>query len=178
MASEELAAALERMQSVLVRRPAAAVREDRPAIARWQEGARVATGDADGDRIVTDLPPELGGGGRGDPTPGWLLRAGLAACAATRIAMAAATARVQLASLEIEARSRSDARGLLGIPDGDGQPVQAAPLEIVLAVRIAAHGAAAEAVRQLADDACRGSPVFEAVATKVPVNLQVIVDPA
>ena len=42
--------------------------------------------------------------------------------------MGAAAAGIVLAMLEVVARSRSDTRGLLGMLDADGAPVNAAPL--------------------------------------------------
>jgi uncharacterized OsmC-like protein len=60
------------------------------------------------------MPSEVGGSGD-QVTPGWLFRAGLASCAATRIAMAAAAEGIELATLEVRASSRSDTRGLLGM---------------------------------------------------------------
>ena len=47
-----------------------------------------ATGDS-GQSVVTDMPEAVGGGGSA-PSPGWLSRAALATCDATRIALRAA----------------------------------------------------------------------------------------
>ena len=91
MASQDIAAAMQRVESVLRRRPEVGLHDDAPATARWQSGTRVVSSHANGTQIVTDMPTELGGSGD-QVTPGWLLRAGLASCLATRIAMAAAAA--------------------------------------------------------------------------------------
>src|SRR3954469_20453810 len=112
------------------------------------------------------LPPtcraSLGGTGE-QVTPGWLFRAGLASCTATRIAMAAAEPGIELATLEVVAGSRSDTRGVLGMSDAAGAPVPSAPSEVQLQVRIAARGADSQRVERLVDEACRSSPIAAAV---------------
>ncbi|HUE09319.1 MAG TPA: hypothetical protein VMQ54_00200, partial [Steroidobacteraceae bacterium] len=110
MASQEIAAAMQRVESILTRRPEVGLHDDEPATARWQGGARVASSHANGTLLLTDMPTELGGTGD-QVTPGWLFRAGLASCLATRIAMGAAAAGFELTLLEVLAGSRSDARG-------------------------------------------------------------------
>ncbi|MCY1307209.1 OsmC-like protein [compost metagenome] len=117
----------------------------------------------------------LGGNGEG-VTPGWLMRAALAACESTRIAMAAATAGIELKTLEVRADSRSDLRGVFGMPGDDGQPVAAGPLEVRLSVRIAAPGVPAGRVRALVEEGDRLSPMSCAVRRVVPVVLQIDVE--
>ena len=110
MTTGDLAQALQRAQSVLRRRPEMGLHDDAPATARWQHGTRTVASHANGMQMTTDMPGELGGSGD-QVTPGWLFRAGLASCAATSIAMAAAAQQIELTSLEVRATSRSDARG-------------------------------------------------------------------
>lgn len=114
MASPEIAAAMRRFESVLKRRPEVGLHDDALATARWESGTRVVSSHANGIHLSTDMPTELGGSGD-QVTPGWLFRAGLASCLATRIAMGAAAAGFELAMLEVLASSRSDARGMLGM---------------------------------------------------------------
>jgi len=102
-----------------------------------------------------------------------LFRAGLAACAATRIAMAAAAEGIELASLEVLASSRSDTRGLLGMTDADGEPVFAGPLEVELLVKISAPGVSTERLRTLVETSQRCSPVPNALQTAVPLALRI-----
>jgi organic hydroperoxide reductase OsmC/OhrA len=125
--------------------------------------------------MVTDMPAELGGGGD-RVTPGWLFRAGLASCLATRIAMGAATAGIELTLLEVLASSRSDARGLLGMADVSGEPVGAGPRDVQLLVRIAAPGVSAETLQTLVEDSSRCSPITAAARDAVPVALRIEVD--
>ena len=54
------------------------------------------------------------GGEASAPTPGWYVRTGVASCTATVIALRAAELGLQLDRVEVEVRSRSDKRGMLG----------------------------------------------------------------
>jgi uncharacterized OsmC-like protein len=133
---------------------------------------RVMTRHANGTQIATDMPAELGGEGN-QVTPGWLLRAGLASCLATRIAMEAATAGILLTRLEVIAKSTSDARGLLGMMGDSGEPITPAPCEVHLGVRIGASDASRVRLRALIDTSLRCSPVSAAVERAVPVELRI-----
>ena len=175
MTTQEIAAALRRLEAVLRGRPEAGLHDDGPAIARWEGGVRVATGDAGGVRIVTDMPREFGGSGD-KASPSWLFRAALASCATTRIAMAAAAEGIELTALEVVAGSRSDTRGILGLADGDGEPVPAGPRDVQLQVRIGARGASPERLRTLVADSGRCSPMTDAAQSALPVALRVDVD--
>jgi uncharacterized OsmC-like protein len=175
MTIKDIAAALQRVESVLRRRPAIGIHDDAPATARWQTGLRVVTAHANGMQMLTDLPAELGGGGD-QVTPGWLFRAGLASCCATRIAMGAAAAGIELSLLEVSASSRSDIRGLFGMADGSSQPVGAAPCDVQLLVKIAAPGVSAQRLQGLVEDGNRCSPVSAAVRDAIPVAVLVEVD--
>jgi hypothetical protein len=126
MAAPDLATALQRVHAVLQRRPDSGLHDDAPATARWSGGTRVVASHANGAQVATDMPAELGGTGD-QVTPGWLFRAGFASCAATSIVMAAAREGITLQTLELKASSRSDARGLLGMADANGQPLDSMP---------------------------------------------------
>lgn len=177
MAVQGLAAAIQRVEAVLRRRPEAGVSDDAPATARWGGGTRVISRHDSGAEVVTDMPAEIGGSGD-QVTPGWLLRAALASCAVTRIAMAAACDGIVLSTLEAQARSRSDARGLLGIADADGTPVSAGPSDVELTVRIGAQGISAERLQALVEQSGRCAPVTSAMRTAVPVTLRIEVERA
>jgi organic hydroperoxide reductase OsmC/OhrA len=177
MTIEDIAAAVQRVESVLRRRPATGIHDDAPATAQWQTGLRVVARDANGAQFATDMPSELGGSGE-HVTPGWLFRAGLASCLATRIAMGAATAGIELTSLEVLASSRSDARGLFGMADVAGEPVGAGPCDVQLLVRIAAAGVPAGQLQTLVEDSNRCSPISAAARNAVPVALRIEVGEA
>lgn len=175
MTLHDIAAARQRVESVLRRRPQSGISDDAPATARWEGGMRVVSRHANGTQLPTDMPTELGGSGD-QVSPGWLFRAGLASCAATSIAMAAANDGVALTRLEVRASSRSDARGLLGLPDVDGAPVFAGPSDVTLHVRIAASAVPPERLRALVDASLRSSPIPSAVEHALPVALHVDVE--
>ncbi|NCT82805.1 MAG: OsmC family protein [Comamonadaceae bacterium] len=170
-----IAAALERVSAVLRKRPELGLHDDAPARVRWEGGTRVRALHDSGLRVDTDMPAELGGGGQG-VTPGWLLRAGTAACAVTCIVMQAAARGVTLRTLDARVGSRSDTRGLLGLAGADGQAVGAAPLQMVLHVRIAADGMTQAEIRELVAQACQCSPVPAALRQPVPLTLDIEVE--
>lgn len=176
MAAHEIAAAFERVASVLRRRPEAGIGDDTPARAEWAGGTRVITHDGGGHgMVVTDLPTELGGQGEA-PSPAWLLRAALASCVATRVLLEAAMHGIELRSLDVRACSRSDARGLIGMSDAAGRPVPAGPADLRLQVRIGAPGLAPARLRQLVEDGCRASPVAHALQAQLPVALLIEIE--
>jgi uncharacterized OsmC-like protein len=172
MSAEYVANALERAEVVLRRRPDMGMHDDSPAVALWRGSTRIVTNNGSGIEISTDMPSELGGTGD-QVTPGWLLRAGLAACTATRIAMGAAREGIELTKLELRATSRSDTRGLLGMAESDGSPVGAGPQDVQLHVTIAAHGVPAEKLRALVEESHRCSPVPCAIQEETPVGLHI-----
>lgn len=175
MTSQKISTAMDRLTAILQRRPEFGLQDDTPATARWESGLRVVSSHENGTQLVTDMPAELGGGGS-QVTPGWLMRAGLASCAATRIAMGAAAERIALSSLEVSAHSRSDARGLFGMADADGAPVDAGPLAVDLLVRICAPGVAPERLRALVEKSHDCSPVGNALRRAVPIYLRIDIE--
>ena len=121
-----------------------------------------------GEDLVTDMPAAVGGGGAG-LSPGWLLRAGVASCAASLIAMEAARAGLTTVRLTIEVDSESDDRGILGM-DAD---VFAGPLSVRIRVDAAFEGgdpADGEAAIHRGIERC---PVADAVGRAVPVTLEI-----
>jgi uncharacterized OsmC-like protein len=175
MTAKDIAAAAHRVESVLRRRPEAGVHDDAPATARWDGDLKVVAAHANGFQLETDMPEELGGRGQ-SVTPGWLLRAGLASCAVTRIALAAASEGVALRTLEVTARSRSDVRGIFGMADENGAPVSAGPRNLELHVRISAPRVTKERLKLLVETSNRCSPVSCAMQEAVPVALHIEVE--
>ena len=172
MSAEYVADAMQRAEVVLRRRPDMGIHDDAAATARWRGNTRIITSHSNGIEIPTDMPGELGGTGD-QVTPGWLMRAGLASCTATRIAMGAAAAGIELTALELRATSRSDTRGMLGMNEADGTPVGAGPREVQLYVTIAAQGVSAERLRALVEESHRCSPVPCAMQEETPVELHI-----
>jgi uncharacterized OsmC-like protein len=178
MALADIAAAQQRVVAVLSKRPAAGQQDDTPARVRWDGELRTrAIHPKGGAEIALDMPPEIGGGAAG-VTPGWLLRSALASCAVTRIAMLAAAEGLTLTTLEAQASSRSDARGLMGVAAADGSAVAASPHDVQLQIRIGAAGVAPERLRALVAATVPLSPVTCALTSALDVTLQVQVEGA
>jgi uncharacterized OsmC-like protein len=177
MAQRDVAAALERTGKVLQRQPCLGLHDDIAATARWEGGLRAIASHPAGHQVITDMPAELGGSGD-QVTPGWLVRAGLASCATTTIAMAAAQHGVALDRLEVHAASRSDARGVLGLAEPDGAPVYPGPQALELSVTIAARGVAPERLRALVESCQHRAPMSAALREAVPITLTITVGAA
>jgi uncharacterized OsmC-like protein len=171
MAAQDIAAALDRVAYALERHPAAGIHADMPATARWQGGTHVLAIHPLGAMVPTEMPEQLGGTGE-HVTPGWLFRAGLASCAATSIALAAARLGIELTLLEVRADSNSDTRGMLDVADSSGAPVDAGPFDMQLHVRIAGM-AAAERLQGLVEQALGHSPIPAAVRNATALALHI-----
>jgi len=172
MTIERIAAALHRVESILQRRPGAGLSDDAPAVARWEGGARVVSSHPGGVSVATDMPSELGGMGE-EVTPGWLWRAALSSCLATRIVMAAAVDGIDLTSVEVLASSRSDLRGLLGMKAASGAVPSPAPSDVQLHVRIQAADASRERLQALVARSQACSPMQIAAIRALPIEVSV-----
>jgi uncharacterized OsmC-like protein len=156
------------VRTALASKPDAGPAPDRPATAVMEDGLRCRAEGGDGWAIVTDMPAPVGGGGSA-PTPGWLIRAALASCAATTIAMRAAELEIALTRLEVTAESETDMRGLLGVGNG----VEPGPVTARLRVELAAEGADEQQLEELVRWADSHSPVGDCVQRAVPVELEI-----
>lgn len=175
MAVQDIAAALQRAESVFRRRPSAALQQDAPATASWQGGTRIVATHDNGASVPTDMPTEFGGSGD-QVSPGWLFRAGLASCAATCIAMRAAAQGIELRFLRLSAHSCGDARGVLGMMEADGTPVYAGFQDLRLRVEISAPQVSRERLEALVEHGLRVSPVYAALHESVLIGIQIEVD--
>lgn len=141
---------------------------DKPAVAVIEAGLRCRATGPDDAALVSDMPTAIGGGGAA-PTPGWLLRAALANCDATVIAMRAAQEGVTLATLEVTVDGESDDRGLLGMDDA----IPAGPLSVRTRVRIGADGESQARLREIVEWAEAHSPVADAIGRAVPKRIEI-----
>jgi len=161
--------ALESVARTLSEQPEKARGKAAPLTARLVDGLRFEVRGASGELVHTDMPAMLGGEASA-PNPGWLLRAALAACTATVVAMRAARQGVNLTTLEVVSEGDTDQRRLLGIDD-------AAPsiTGLRLKVRVGAERATDEQLRSLAAWGDAHSPVActlrmpPAIATEVEI---------
>lgn len=172
MATAVVAEALARAKDVFGKRPSAALHDDAPGVARWDGGVRTVTCHPAGHEVATDMPSELGGAG-GEVSPGWMVRAGIAACTATSIAMTAAMEGIELDVLEVRAESRSDTRGVLGLTEADGAAVYPGPMGLAMHVRIAAAGVSADRLRALVEQANARAPMSAIVRDALPMPLKI-----
>ena len=146
--------AIEKLATVLAQQPDKARAKSVPATALVESGLRVQVTGPHGERLSTDMPPAVGGGGSA-PNPGWLLRAAMASCHATMIALRAAQVGVALTSLEVTVSSDLDVRGMLGTDAG----VSAGLIGLRTHVKIGANNAAADHLREIVQWADEHSPV-------------------
>ena len=107
--------AIEKAASAIVADPAKAHVKS-SATARFTAGLRCEVTGPRGERSATDMPPGVGGQASA-PNPGWHLRAAMASCTATVIAMRAARLGIALTTLEVTVESESDQRFMLGTDD-------------------------------------------------------------
>jgi uncharacterized OsmC-like protein len=154
MSTERIREAIERASAIFTERPEAARRQGLAVTARLTGGLKCEV-RCPGDRVVhTDMSVPLGGEGTA-PSPGTLLRASLASCTATVIAMRAARLGISLRTLEVTVESDSDLRGLLGTDDS----VSAGFSALRTRVRIGADGVSRDQVKTLIDWSDAHSPV-------------------
>lgn len=168
MTIEHIQKSIQQVSKHFSSKPEAAMREDYAAVAVMEEGLRCQITGSGGAALTTDMPEGIGGGGT-SARPGWLLRAALASCDATVIAMRAAQLGIILSRLEVAVSSETDGRGLLGIADN----VPPGPIEIRIDVRIAADGVSPERLREIVEWAEEHSPVGDTVRRAVPCRLEI-----
>jgi len=160
---------LERARRLFLEKPAAAKKPNAMATAVWRDGLSCEIAGPSGEKATTDMPEAMGGSGAAC-NPGWLLRAGMASCAATAIAMRAALVGIELRLLEVTVQSESDARGLVGIPD---IPTTLGGMR--MSIRIGADGIDAAKLRELAAWGETHSPVSCTLRERPPVAVDVMV---
>lgn len=161
--------ALEQARRTFLETPSAARKRNAGATAVWRDGLACEITGPSGERAVTDMPAPLGGKGTG-PNPGWLLRASMASCTATAIAMRAALLGIELRTLEVNVESESDARGLAGI---DG--ISMALADIRMTIRLGADNVPGTELHELAMWAAAQSPVSCTLRERPPVAVDVTV---
>ena len=144
---------IERTSATLAQDPAKARSTAAPLTARLIDGLNFEVTGAGGESVRTDMPRTVGGEASA-PNPGWLMRAALAACTGTVIAMRAARTGVKLTALEVQAESDTDNRRLLGLDD-EAPSV----LGLRLRVRIGAPETSEATLREIAAWGDAHSPV-------------------
>ena len=163
MSAESIREAIEKTSKVLTEQPEKAKSKNVPATARLLDGLRCEATGPNGESLHTDMPPAMGGAASA-PGPGWALRAALASCTATAIAMRAARLGINLTTLEVTVESYSDSRGLLGLDD----KISAGLSSLTTRIKIGAAGVPPDQLRELAEWGDHHSPV--ACTARIPPN--------
>jgi uncharacterized OsmC-like protein len=165
---ESIRDAIETAFGHLKEHPEAAVATDAAATAVREEGLRFRVDGPNGS-VTSDMSKSVGGGAAA-PTPGWLLRAALASCDATTVAMEAARDNVELTQLAVTVESDSDFRGVLGV-DGSVHP---GPLAVRVRIELAAPDATEDQLREIVRRAELHSPVRDALAREVSMTTEIV----
>ena len=163
--------AAKKLRAAIAEDPAKSRARNVPATARLVEGLRCELTGPYNERIVTDMPPAVGGTAAG-PNPGWLMRGALASCTATVIAMRAAEVGVALSHLEVRVETDSDLRGILGMDES----ITAGHGPVRFKVTIASPAASPETLREIVEWADRHSPVTCTVreAPECTIDIEVV----
>src|SRR3954447_20502882 len=152
----------------LIEHPEAAVSTDAAATAVREDGLRFRVEGPKG-AVTTDMAGSVGGGASA-PTPAWLMRAALASCDATLIAMEAARDGVELTDLKVTVDSESDFRGVLGVDDS----VDAGPRAVRVRVEVAAANASDDQLHEIVVRAEARSPVRDAVVREISMGTEIV----
>lgn len=166
---ESIRSAIEAASRHLTEHPDAAAGTDAAATAVLEEGLRFRVEGPKG-AVTTDMSTSVGGGASA-PTPAWLMRAGLASCDASLVAMEAARDGVELTDLTVTVESDSDFRGVLGVDDSIG----AGPLAVRVRIELAAADTSEEQLREIVRRAELRSPVRDALAREVSMTSDVLI---
>ena len=169
MDADRIRQSLTTLNAYYAENPQRAVAPDKTATATIETGLRIRAVGPKGESLITDMPAGIGGDNSA-PTPGWYLRAALANCDATMIALRATELGIKLSALEITVGSDSDSRGLIS----DGTAIPAGPLRFHINIRIAAEGVAEEELREIVRWAESHSPVGDALRRSVAVTATVL----
>jgi uncharacterized OsmC-like protein len=166
--TDAIRTALEGAAAYLTAHPDEAAYTDSIATARVVDGLHVRVDGPNGEVLETDMPGAVGGAGSA-PSPGWFLRAAVAACVASLATMRAAQVGLTGFSVEVEVDSESDDRGILGLDAS----VPGGPLSMRIGLRMAADGVGLDTLEELAGWAVEHCPVSDAVRRAVPVHVEV-----
>jgi uncharacterized OsmC-like protein len=166
---EEIRSAIETASGYLAENPDAATGTDAVATAVREEGLRFRV-DGPKGAVTSDMSESVGGEASA-PTPGWLLRAALAACDATLVAMEAARDGIELSDLSVSVESDSDFRGVLGVHGG----AHPGPLAVRTRIGLAAPEATEDQLREIVRRAEERSPVHDAIVREVSMTTEIVI---
>ena len=162
---ESIRTAMETACAHLAEHPDAAISTDAAATAVGEGGLRFRVEGPKG-AVTTDMAASVGGGASA-PTPAWLMRAALASCDATLIAMEAARDGVELTDLKVTVDSESDDRGILGLDPA----VPAGALSVRVVADVRGAGVTAAVKEDLISWAVEHCPVLDTVRRAIPIEV-------
>jgi len=165
---ESIRHAVEEASRHLAEHPEAAGATDAAATAVREEGLRFRVEGPQGT-VSSDMTKAVGGDASA-PSPAWLLRAALASCDATLVAMEAARDGIDLTGLEVSVESDSDFRGVLGVDDS----VKPGPLAVRVRIQVTSSDATPDQLREIVRRAEMRSPVRDALARALPMATEIV----
>lgn len=165
--TDGIRSAIEGAGAYLAEHPDEARYTDSLATARVDDGLRIQVVGPNGETLATDMPAAVGGSGSA-PSPGWFLRAAVAACVTSLSVMRAAQLGMDGFTCKVEVDSESDDRGILGLDAS----VPGGPLSMRIGFRMT--GASREQLAAVANWAVEHCPVSDAVRRAVPVIIELV----
>ena len=171
MQQQAIREAIDTVARSIMANPARGLVKNSPATASLAGGLSFSISGPKGEQAQTDMPEALGGGG-GVPQPGWLMRASLAACTGTVIAMRAAQFGITLDKLDVTVESEGDNRGMLGLDDS----VSAALIGLRSVVHIRAGGATRDQLEALVRWSDAHSPVACTLRSALAAEIEVVME--
>jgi uncharacterized OsmC-like protein len=166
--SEAIREAMEAASTYLREHPEDGRYTDSGATATLESGLRVVVRGAGGEELVTDMPKGVGGAASA-ASPGWFLRAAVAACALSLATMRAAQLGLPGFRCEVEVDSESDDAGILGLDSS----TPSGPLSMRLHFAMHADGVGLDVLEEVAVWAADHCPVADAVKRGVPLHIEV-----
>ena len=131
------------------------------ATAVVEDGLRCRIQSPDGKFVYTDMPESVGGTATSN-SPGWLMRAAIASCDATLLAMRAARKGIALDSIKVRVDAMSDGRGMFldeGVSPGSS--------EVRVLFDIRARNASREEIQELVNWVTAHAPVGNDISQSV-----------
>ena len=164
MQDNDIGKAVKSVERYLQSQTSPGPRADVPATASIEDGLKCRIEGPDGSAIYTDMPKSVGGSATAN-SPGWHLRAALASCDATLLAMRAARLGLKLDSIEVRVEASSDGRGMfLDAGISPGSPA------MNLSFKIGASDVSPEQIEDLVHWVEQHSPVGADIARAVLVH--------